>query len=269
MKTIVRSYALTGMFAGALILPLAAEAQPEAGASTVTIRLAAEECARVPNEISVVLNGRDGEDAFPAYRKTGTDVWIGRSDQPFDPATSYASLRLGVARTDCIPTVADDGQARLLFFECKRRPIRSVTIDANPATFVVRYVREVPKNPDNRWSIPCTEHALLPPGKGAVELVQFPNERLRLQLAWKEPAERSSGREPPGLIVNHPSVIKDAEKEGTKTRTLRPDLILEAYRAQRAEGLLDTRPSASSNASEDDRLRLTAAGLTSLVVTVK
>jgi hypothetical protein len=256
-----------GLLAGALLLPAAAHAQPASGSRVVTIRLTAEECDRVPNEISVVLNGREGEEAFPARRETGTDRWIGESDAPFDPATSYASLRLGVSRTDCIPTVPDDGEARLIFFACPRQPIRTVAIETDPKTLAVRYVREVPANRDNRRSIPCREQALLPRGEDIAQLVQFQAERLRLQLGGKEPDPKAPHAERPGLIVDHASVIKDA-RNGVPN-TLGPEVVLEAFRTQRSQGLLGTRPSVSPNASENDRLRLVAAGLTSLVVTVK
>jgi hypothetical protein len=253
------------LLVSALILSVAAYGEP--GTRIVSIRLAAPECSGAPNEISVVLNGRDGEDVFPAYREIGTDRWTGRSDEDFNPGTSYASLRLGVARTDCVSTVAGDDYARLTFV-CSRRPARSVTVIPDPKTFLVRYVREVPRNPENRRSIPCTEHGLLRPSvQGTVKLVQFPSERLRLQLAWKEPDPKRPDTEPPGLLVDHPAVIRQAEKGGTKT--LEPEKVLNAYRVQRAEGLMGQAPSLSPNAYENDRIRLRAAGLKSLALTVK
>jgi len=216
--------------------------------------------ANIPKEIGVVLEG-DEKNQFTAER-IGSNLWIGnwhgtRPDDDFNAVNRTASIRGHGARTECRrsyaapdPQVAD-GWVASFRFTCYTQPVQKLEIHP-PPDVPISYVRRLPKADDEEDSRACVEFrdSYLP-----IEIkdVWFatknsPSESLRIQIGSKTAEIRS-----PGLLVNHPSVMKYAKGGNVE---LDQKKLLTAFGVQRGEGVAFDKTLFAPNAYDDDRKRL-------------
>lgn len=225
----------------------------------------AKPCARVPDEIIVVMNGEeDAESTFPATR-TADCHWSGMALHQIDLSRDRFSLRLGpnVGRTDCHKANNRDGMiARLEFPCCYPPPVRQVDVTVSADDDVGYYMRVVPKKKSDPRSVPCTESALFEEGTATIFDVQFAQEALRLQLTDKD---RTVFR--PGLLVDDGAVLRNAAAGG-EWEISQAELV-RALTSQRAQGKAAAAPNLSSIAIDVDVKNLNAVGLQSVNVKVK
>jgi hypothetical protein len=225
-------------------------------------------CPAPPPIIGVVRDGDEGEQ-FEATWQEKLKLWVGEwrpgeDKKTFDATGASVSLRLKGARTGCLKSTAaadkeePGGTWAFVSFGCNDLRARNVTIDGIvPAP--VSYVRQLEKRDKDteaclEWGILDTHHT--------VNDVRFPDEFLFLKLRGLKNARL------PALLINHPAVIKDAEKPGDKTATLDQKTILRALRVQRSQTRAGASPSLSSNSSTNDVLNLSDPDLKALKVVI-
>lgn len=218
--------------------------------------------ANLPAKIGVVLDG-DEKNQFLATQAIGSNLWIGDWSRPdltenFDAVDRIASIRVGGARTDCRRSYAaqdpqvKDGWVASFTFRCDTEPVQKLEIRGEPDV-PISYVRRLPKVDDEQDSRGCVEHNDFLKSPVRISDVWFdtrnvPSEALRIQVGSK-----TAKIDAPGLLVNHPSVMKYAKGGDV---ALDQEKLLTAFGAQRAEGLAFAPPLFSPNAYEDDRKRL-------------
>lgn len=236
---------------------------------TLDISFSGEQCAGLPDPISVVMADEDGNKDRILIKRQGLCEWRGEVPKTFDAGLIHFSLRLPAGRTDCQTpdTDTEPGVARLTFDCCSVDAPQQVTI--NTETMVkdlvvaVSYIRRVQRSSDKRQtrSVPCREHAVFDRGTGTIDHVQFLSESLRLQLANRKPKP-----EAPGLLVRVPE-IKDGKKVNGDVHLDRGAVVwaLAQQRANVDGGV----PTLSSNAIDIDHKRLKGAGVKTLHLTVQ
>jgi hypothetical protein len=255
-------------WASALIFFVFAHSGHAAETKRVMIRFVGpSDCTlNVPPEILVVLNG-DETNAFPArLQPDSSKVWIGlwgdrNPSNTFPAAGSKASVRLHRARTDCRQSYADkdpevkDGLIARFTFRCNTQPVRQVTVQSDPDVHI-SYVRTLRRATNDDESVDCTETENSMPSKTTVEDVWFETANVPFELLRVQLGSDKSNPKAPGLLVNHPSVLKHIKKSaGTLTGTLDQVRLLAAFQEQRNSGALAA-PDVSPNAYENDLARL-------------
>jgi len=219
--------------------------------------------AGIPKSIDVVLDG-DETNEFPAQQRE-SDLWIGEwrrqpATKNFDAEGRTVSVRTGVNRTDCRRSSAakdpspqvHDGWVASVTFHCYRQAVRQVTVQAKPDVPIsyVRRMNKVGKDDDSRE---CVEHKNFVDSPIEIKDVWFDTDQVRHESLSLQVRSEEASLEAPGLLVNHPSVMKYM-KGGEGILDL--ETLLIALGEQRAEGLQSQPPLFASSAYDKDFKRL-------------
>jgi hypothetical protein len=248
----------------ALIAAISAGSVQAAQTSKVMVRFVGDAAciARIPDRINVVLDG-DETNQFTATRQN-VDLWLGDSGKPssenFNAENRTVSVRTGGSRTDCRGSRLEkdpsphvrDGWVASVTFQCYRQAVRQVSVESRPDV-PVSYVRRMAKAHQDADSRDCVEHKSFLESPTTINDVwfyphQLRRESVRIQIGFDEPDLRA-----PGLLLNHPSVMKHL-KGGDGI--LDVQTIVAILDEQRAEGLSSVPPFFSSNAYLNDFERL-------------
>lgn len=222
--------------------------------------------AKLPARIAVVLDG-DETRQFTAIRQPGSEVWIGDWHRPdpketFDASGRTASVRTGGARTDCRPSHsakdpdprAKDAWLASFTFNCYTQPVQKLEVRGEPGV-PISYVRRLPKDDDDEESRPCIESKDFLESPVVIMDIWFATDQVLSETVRLQIGSKKSNLKAPGLLVNHPSVMKHVNGRGG---TLELKTLLTAFGKQRAEGLSFAPPLFAPNAYESDFKKLSA-----------
>ncbi|HEX2123823.1 MAG TPA: hypothetical protein VHL59_19520 [Thermoanaerobaculia bacterium] len=218
--------------------------------SAETIRITLSGTCSPAGPIFFVLNG-DESKALPIELESMP--WTGTWPHRFPLSTARASLRLGDARTECIPAKrhVEDGVVMAWFdFSCREYAVRDISVRTEPRVDS-SYIRVL--------SHDCQEDGRFRQTQTIVDVM--PEESLRLQLGRSRPDRNSAG-----LLLNDRAVTRRLAKNGTAR--LRTSDVLAIFEQHRAAAKGGAPPSLSSNAFACDKDRLTAEGLESVTIRV-
>jgi hypothetical protein len=219
--------------------------------SADTIRITLSGTCSPSGPMFFVLNG-DESKALPI--KLDSMPWTGPWPHGrFPLSTARASLRLGDARTECIPAKrhVEDGVVLAWFdFPCRQYAVRDIRVQTEPRVDS-SYIRVLSRD--------CQEDGRFSQIHTIVDVM--PEESVRLQLGRSRPNKNCAG-----LLLNDRAVTRRLASNGTaRLRTYDVLAILEQHRAAAKGGMP---PSLSSNAFACDKDRLTNEGLESVTITV-
>jgi hypothetical protein len=213
-----------------------------------------------PSSVWIVINDIDRP---REATKVGSLWTVDTGGRTFDAASAHASLRVDGQRTDCWKSNGLDFDREIAKFAFPRCPTKSaqktITIFTVPG-MDISYVRNFR---GQSGSVLCRERAAFSSADPyQVTSLQFPNEKLVLQLDRQEPDPDA-----PGLRIND---LIDLYRSTAKSNFafLTPGGIAYAVAVQRVKGIGST-PNLSSNAIDLQLRKLHDAKLEKLALRVE
>lgn len=236
---------------------------------TIDVRFTGGDHCKEVSKVSVIVNEQDRDSV--TLKRVDDCHWSDTTPRiNFYPRMPF-SLRLGGARTDCHyakerPKPPNESVLELTYrYPSKNaQDIQLLPQSSGTEPVFLGYVRVVRRDlTAGEDSVACKEHGVFDNGEQPkIRDVSFGREELRLQFLE---TPQQFVLDNPGLLVNHPEVLK--KKKGNKIVLSRED-VEAALRAQGVGKGRLARPRDPPNQRDNDKGTLAAIGLAGLVITV-